>query len=825
MIYDAVVENVNDPMKLGRVQVRVFGLHTDNTALIPTEDLVWSRVLMPNTSASVSGIGHSPSGLLPGSWVMVMFQDAEQQYPIVLGAYHSIPSATTSVTKANDDLSFAKVEVHPENKASQGSYEPSDTTDVVLPSPVDPTDLSGMPTVPPKGTANYGNATKNIAIIVSACKNAGLTSRRAIASVLGIIGGESGWIPTIESMNYSAKRLVEVFPSTFPTIEDAKPYEYNPVALPEKIYGYDTKKGRTLGNTEPGDGAKYIGRGFIQLTGKANYTRYGNLASVDLVSNPDILNTNPAISAKVAVAYILDRCKTSQLSETYFESAKRAVGTNTPDIAIKKRNFYEYFMAGVDKTNSDASKEVDQTAPEKFDIVAANDPSIYSAKAGFADPNGKYPLYINEQDTSRLARKENIDKTIVQKKNDNRVKGIESGSTTWEEQISPYNATYPSNKVFESESGHVIEIDDTPNSERVHVYHKSGSYIEIDNTGSRTTRIVGSSYEIIDYNGHIYIAGACNVTIGGNANINVGGNLNASVGGNADLAIGGDLSSVAQNINLEAMGEFSIKAAGQVAIDGATIHLNDGIASPSGLTPPSGTSTGESKPNPVPTKASDSKAVLFESEGDSKFGDLLIKEAVANGEISPDQATKTPVEGESTDVNGKNKDLIPSACAQIASMDRYPDNLKLSPNFTLGQVSSHAAVSSATVKDQNGLTSAEIVCNLQGVCLNVLESVIKKYPTVFVTSGFRYPSGNAKSQHPNGEAVDLQFHGVSRSDYYKIAADLAATLPVFDQLLLEYAVTTNNPWIHISCTRKSNRRQVMTFYNHKKYRDGLVDLS
>lgn len=831
MIYDAVVEDNNDPMKLGRVRVRVFGLHTDNTALIPTEDLVWARVLMPG--AAMSGIGQSISGLLPGSWVMVMFQDAEQQYPIVLGAYQSIPSEPTSTTIANDDLSFAQVEVHEENQVSRGTYTPTETKDVSLPSETDPNDLTGMPVVPPTGTPNYATATKNIGILIATCKNAGLTTRRAIASVLGVVGGECMWIPTKGNYNYSAKRLVAVFPSVFPTIDDAKPYEFNPATLPEKLYGVGTKKGNILGNTVVGDASKYIDRGFLQLLGKYNYQKYGNLASVDIISDPELMVSDPQISAKVCIGYVLDRVKTSQLSDSYFDAVKNAVGNNTADIAIKKRNFYEYFMGGVDKTNNNPAKNVDQTDPAKFDIVKANDPSIYSAKAGFSDPSGKYPLYINEQDTSRLARKENIANTIVQTKNDNRIKGIESGSVKWDEQISPYNTTYPYNKVIQTESGHVIEIDDTPNSERLHVYHRTGSYVEFDNTGSRTTRIVGSSYEIVDCNGHIYITGACNLTIGGNANVNVGGNLvatvngdsNISVGGDTNLSVGSDLSAIAQNINLEAIATMNLRAGGQIAIDGSTVHLNDGIASPSGLSVPVLVANTNSKPNPVPTKASDSKAVLFESEGDSKSGDLLIKEAVANGEISADEATKKPVEGETSDVNGENKTSIPSSCAEIASMDRYPDNLKLSPNFTLGQVSSHAAVSSATVKDQNGLTAAEIVCNLQGVCLNVLESVIKKYPNVFVTSGFRYPSSNAKSQHPNGEAVDLQFHGISKADYYKIAADLAATLPVFDQLLLEYAVTTNNPWIHISCTRKSNRRQVMTFHNHKKYRDGLIDLS
>lgn len=70
----------------------------------------------------------------------------------------------------------------------------------------------------------------------------------------------------------------------------------------EEMYGM--RKG--LGNTTPGDGAKYKGRGFIQLTGKYNYEVYGQKVGVDLVSNPD-LASEPKIAAKVALAYFKDR--------------------------------------------------------------------------------------------------------------------------------------------------------------------------------------------------------------------------------------------------------------------------------------------------------------------------------------------------------------------------------------------------------------------------------------------------------------------------------------------------------------------------------------
>ena len=73
---------------------------------------------------------------------------------------------------------------------------------------------------------------------------------------------------------------------------------------------YGTKADKTaklgLGNTQPGDGYKFRGRGFNQLTGRAAYAKYSKVAGVDLVANPDALNT-PEIAAKVNAAYLQDR--------------------------------------------------------------------------------------------------------------------------------------------------------------------------------------------------------------------------------------------------------------------------------------------------------------------------------------------------------------------------------------------------------------------------------------------------------------------------------------------------------------------------------------
>ena len=87
-----VVEDRKDPLFLGRVKVRCIGFHTDDKELIKTEDLPWAEVIQPITSAAISGIGQSPTGLVEGTHVFGFFRDgAEGQEPVVLGSSGGIP--------------------------------------------------------------------------------------------------------------------------------------------------------------------------------------------------------------------------------------------------------------------------------------------------------------------------------------------------------------------------------------------------------------------------------------------------------------------------------------------------------------------------------------------------------------------------------------------------------------------------------------------------------------------------------------------------------------------------------------------------------------
>jgi putative chitinase len=104
------------------------------------------------------------------------------------------------------------------------------------------------------------------------------------ACFLGQCLHESGGFKFLrENLNYSARALMATWPSRFPTMEIAQQFERQPEKIANKVYG-----GR-MGNTEDGDGWKYIGRGLIQTTGKENYMHCGEALGIDLINAPQLL--------------------------------------------------------------------------------------------------------------------------------------------------------------------------------------------------------------------------------------------------------------------------------------------------------------------------------------------------------------------------------------------------------------------------------------------------------------------------------------------------------------------------------------------------------
>lgn len=104
-------------------------------------------------------------------------------------------------------------------------------------------------------------------------------------------------IPIVENMNYTASRIMQVWPSRFPTIASAMPYAHNPEKLGNKVYG--GRLGNEVNGTSDSDGYNYRGRGIgAQFTGLEQYKKWGKIFGVDLVNHPE-LATDLNLGAKI----------------------------------------------------------------------------------------------------------------------------------------------------------------------------------------------------------------------------------------------------------------------------------------------------------------------------------------------------------------------------------------------------------------------------------------------------------------------------------------------------------------------------------------------
>jgi len=138
------------------------------------------------------------------------------------------------------------------------------------------------------------------ATIVKSLNDSGITSPKAHANVLATVKAESNFKVQSENLNYSSPdRIQAVFgPKRIPSPEFAQQFVKNPEALANYVYK------TTDGNSSPGDGFKYRGRGFIQHTGKNQYAAISKFTGVDVVSNPDALNS-PEVAAKAIPWFLL----------------------------------------------------------------------------------------------------------------------------------------------------------------------------------------------------------------------------------------------------------------------------------------------------------------------------------------------------------------------------------------------------------------------------------------------------------------------------------------------------------------------------------------
>lgn len=215
------------------------------------------------------------------------------------------------------------------------------------------------------------------------------------------------------------------------------------------------------------------------------------------------------------------------------------------------------------------------------------------------------------------------------------------------------------------------------------------------------------------------------------------------------------------------------------------------------------------------------------------------------GQVTAGNLSSTDLAKGSTLTPGSSTTTIPRAVQpattdvkDIQSISPFPsgdaiDAIQLSGNFTVGKLTRKPYVTfdNPLRAPSAGLSIDQVVANLKLLAVNVIEPIKAKYPNAFVTNTFRPAKAGATkySQHNLGQACDIQFRGIAKSEYYNIALWVKDNIP-YDQMLLEYKTTGSGlPWIHLSF--KTNSRsitdptKIMTFLNDSKYAVGLVQLA
>ena len=318
-----VVEDRDDPAKLGRARIRCLGYHSDDVTELPTTDLPWAHVMHPVTDPCMHGMGNSPSFLVEGSYVVGFFRDPEKQQLVIMGTLPGVPEEEADPSVGFND---------PRGDDAKQDYY--------------------------KGNPKYG------------------------------------------------------------------PY--------------------------PVDGIVYT------------------MASGHEIGEPD---TNRLAQGKV--------------SETHNSLINRR----------KNR------LAG-DPTAAEPNTGTGIPTATKPDLSAVTGVSSAETRGFFEEPHPK---------------------------------SIESTSANY------ISSAYPYNHVFESESGHIREIDDSPNSERLFTQHKSGTFEEIHPDGSKVVKIIGDNYEIIAGSSNVYVSGNVNITTEGTVREYIKGDYILEVEGTYTQKIGGSL--------------------------------------------------------------------------------------------------------------------------------------------------------------------------------------------------------------------------------------------------------------------------------------------
>ena len=782
--WKGVVEDRMDPLMLGRVRVRIFGLHTEDKSQIPTDTLPWAQVCLPIDH------GNNVVGLREGDWVFGFFMDSTIcQMPCVIGMIPGIPTQTSVPDVGFNDpttpeqLSNGEVPRPPEFGGSYdfgsnfvtGMQDASKTsvnkflTDVRYQVPVnDRTKIDNLVQQLPKfnsqSTLNLAqtflNPSNGLSLLsedlsansfdnlingmgISSAKNLSDTNRRNVTDGLNVILNQMSANPDL-LLNFKDVLQSEVTNRITSYVNNIIPPE---VSQSLSTLGPSSPINLILSNIQNG--------GTFEVTQLFNGDVVSNVSSVITalipINNPleMISRFGRSTAQKISEFLGLDfGANDEELVPIEFENEREsndplrnenklftqgtAVGVLQKDFDIQ--NFpYDVNNDGVyDEADAELLRPSATSTAEEQSSATYNTP-VYSAS--------RYPLepYLNEPVTPRLARNQKIEDTIVGKKNSNvssfsaaayePVKGMKlspslprivnpqktetKGETKdqlpvegepFEEPATPYAAKWPYNHVYQSESGHYIEIDDTPKAERLHWYHRSGTFREIHPDGTLVDKCLNKLYTISVAD--MYIASNKNINLtsdestkikseteltieSGSTTISTGGlsiksgttfqemegghaqkiadNKEVEVGGDYVLKVDGKVKIIADTIAFESLSYISMRAASSIIFESPTIGNNTASFNVAGVANLFPTFSPIYTPNLEPSFIPEAESTTEQTSSNFKPGFRI---RFSNGSYDPSQSNY--LYKPKADSDGKPVVLVPPGSGPIVMYEALP---------------------------------------------------------------------------------------------------------------------------------------------------------
>jgi len=601
-----VVEDRQDPYQIGRVKVRCFGHHTGNKIDLPTEDLPWAQVMLPVTSAGISGIGQTPMGLVEGSHVFGFFRDGEdRQEPVVMGSMPGYPAELADTEKGFYDPNgeYPRYINSPDTNQlatmQDYSFNPSLTQHASI--------IADNANV--KNFQNIGTAVVEPMQLASAFISKGGGSFFGLvadiitsavgqvigANVLGSVGS------TLNGFTESANKLVDS------VTEGGTNFLKNNVGLSvneisqSAVNFSSTVAGKVRAQLEVPSlpSAEALTSAGLKQVGLTDTGQFKldviNPASMQTLfedaAETELLNNFNDAKERVDAGLGVVAGSVSTVLDPTILGVRGALGTlettEAQSSAIDGFNNQLQNIGGSAAQGSLISVTDKITGVVTSTVEDIGQDSITAAKTVLGDQGISIP------------QKSTVNKDGITKLMNNFIGG---NRDSWSMPTMPdVSDSYPKRHVYETESGHVRIYDDNENNRLIMERHASGTRYDIRDDGSKVDHIIsdhiigveGTSYtnikedQIVTLNGRykIYVNkdetrdNNYDIVVGKNANINIqvdkgdmninvlDGRINANCSDNFNMIVGGDTNIITQ-------GDYTVNAGGNATIQADKIFLN-----------------------------------------------------------------------------------------------------------------------------------------------------------------------------------------------------------------------------------------------------------